>query len=316
MASNGFKLFRHSLAFNSRPLRLSPLAQPRTSIPYSVAPPIRISHLSTKPPLRPPGPTNQTLILAFTRGLRSALERTPVRRIVRPTQSPFGGSGGSSNGFVQQWRRRIDRMNPDHIFYAILGVNGLVFLMWGWAQENLQKFRDPEPLRFMFKHFTTSWANVLEGRIWTLLTACFSHEMTGHLFVNGMSFWFMAPPVMQILGNSAFLALYLGGGIASSAFSLVWNAVVQHRGGNAHGASGAIYSVISLFACLFPSTTFLLFFIVPVPAWLCVGGIFAWDVYGSLRRRGGMTDSAGHVGGVLAGVAYFLRMRRKFGLRK
>jgi hypothetical protein len=137
MGSNGFKLFRHSLAFNSRPLRLSPLAQPRTSIPYSVAPPIRISHLSTKPPLRPPGPTNQTLILAFTRGLRSALERTPVRRIVRPTQSPFGGSGGSSNGFVQQWRRRIDRMNPDHIFYAILGVNGLVFLMWGWAQENL-----------------------------------------------------------------------------------------------------------------------------------------------------------------------------------
>ncbi|GAB1518805.1 hypothetical protein RhiTH_001870 [Rhizoctonia solani] len=202
-------------------------------------PPIRIAQLFTKSSLRTSGPTNHTSILAFARGLRSAFERTPIRRVVRPPRSPFGG--GDGNGFLGQLKRRIDRMNPDHIFYAILGVNGLVFLMWGWAQENLQKFRDPEPLRFMFKHFTTSWNNVLEGRIWTLLTACFSHEMTGHLLVNGMSFWFMAPPVMQILGNSAFLALYLGGGIASSAFSLVWNAVVQHRGGNAHGASGAIY---------------------------------------------------------------------------
>lgn len=74
----------------------------------------------------------------------------------------------------------------------------------------------------------------------------------------------------------------------------------------------SFHSVISLFACLFPNTTFLLFFIVPVPAWLCVSGIFAWDFYGALKRRGGMTDSAGHMGGVLAGVAYFLRMRSRF----
>ncbi|KAJ1311067.1 hypothetical protein OPQ81_009571 [Rhizoctonia solani] len=288
-------MLRRSLLSYPHPLHPRPIIQPR--IPYRISPPFRTTPLSTKPPaVHTPRASNPTLILAFTRGLRSALERGPIRRIVRPSRSPFSGGGG--NGFLEHWKRRIDRTNPDYIFYAILGVNGLVFLMWGWAQENLQKFRDPEPLRFMFKHFTTSWTNVLEGRIWTLLTACFSHEMTGHLLVNGMSFWFMAPPVMRMLGNSAFLALYLGGG------------------GHAHGASGAIYSVISLFACLFPNTTFLLFFIVPVPAWLCVSGIFAWDLYGSLRRRGGMTDSAGHVGGVLAGVAYFLRMRRGLGLRR
>ncbi|KAH7344615.1 hypothetical protein B0J17DRAFT_636158 [Rhizoctonia solani] len=312
MALNGgLNVLRRSFVSNPRPMRLCPTVQSR--VPHSMVPPFRIAQLFTKPLLPPPRPANATIILTFTRGLRSALERSPIRRVARQSRSPFDGGGDS---FLEQWKRRIDRMNPDYIFYAILGVNGIVFLMWGWAQENLQKFRDPEPLRFMFKHFTTSWTNVTEGRIWTLLTACFSHEMTGHLLVNGMSFWFMAPPVMRMLGNSAFLALYLGGGIASSAFSLVWNAVVQHRGGNAHGASGAIYSVISLFACLFPNTTFLLFFIVPVPAWLCVSGIFAWDLYGSLRRRGGMTDSAGHVGGVLAGVAYFLRMRRGFGLKR
>lgn len=61
----------------------------------------------------------------------------------------------------------------------------------------------------------------------------------------------------------------------------------------AHGASGATYGAISFFAAAFPRETFLLFFVVPVPAWLCVSGIFAWDLYNGLFRRGGMTDSAG-----------------------
>ena len=129
----------------------------------------------------------------------------------------------------------------------------------------------------------------------------------------------MAPAVMAILGNSAFLGLYLFAvrpllsfmpttvspspsdapsfaqqGVTASAFSLVVNHfVTKNPFYAAHGASGATYGAISFFACAFPRTTFLLFFVVPVPAWLCVSGIFAWDVYNGLWRRGGMTDSAG-----------------------
>ncbi|KAG8701925.1 hypothetical protein FRC08_003814 [Ceratobasidium sp. 394] len=302
---------RQNIVFSTRPLLQTCRSRP-LGIFARTSPPFRAAHLSTLPrSCNNSTPATKSPILTLTRGLRSALERTPVRRISRPLRPPFGNNSG--DGFVARWRRRIDNTNPDLIFYAIVGINGTVFLMWAWGHENLQKFRDPAPLVFMYKNFTTSLKNVMDGRIWTLLTACFSHEATGHLLVNGMSFWFMAPPVMRMLGNSAFLALYLGGGIAASAFSLAWNAVVSHRSVNAHGASGAIYSVISLFACVFPQTTFLLFFVVPVPAWLCVSGIFAWDLYGALRRTGGMTDSAGHIGGVLAGIAFFLRMGGRFG---
>lgn len=35
--------------------------------------------------------------------------------------------------------------------------------------------------------------------------------MTGHLFVNAFTFYFMAPAVQSVLGNTRFLALYLGG---------------------------------------------------------------------------------------------------------
>jgi membrane associated rhomboid family serine protease len=73
---------------------------------------------------------------------------------------------------------------------------------------------------------------------WTLLTACFSHEDTGHILLNGMSFFFMAPPVLALLGNMRFLALYLGGGLVSSTVSLVWNAL-QGRPSQSHGASGS-----------------------------------------------------------------------------
>lgn len=41
------------------------------------------------------------------------------------------------------------------------------------------------------------------------MTCCFSHESTGHIFLNMLTFFFMAPAVMSILGNTAFLTLYL-----------------------------------------------------------------------------------------------------------
>lgn len=43
------------------------------------------------------------------------------------------------------------------------------------------------------------------------------------------------------------------------------------------GASGAIYSVMSFFACVSPQTKFYIFFVLPLPAWAAVGGVFLWD---------------------------------------
>ena len=73
---------------------------------------------------------------------------------------------------------------------------------------------------------------------------------------------------------------------------------------------GALYGVLSFFACLAPRATFLIFGIIPCPAWLCISGIFVWDGVSTLSgtRRG--TDTAGHIGGILGGIGYYiLRMR-------
>lgn len=83
--------------------------------------------------------------------------------------------------------------------------------------------------------------------------------------------------------------------MTSATVSLLFNHFVNRQNPYyaAHGASGATYGAISFFAAAYPRQTFLLFFVVPVPAWLCVSGVFAWDLYNGLFRRGGMTDSAG-----------------------
>ena len=48
--------------------------------------------------------------------------------------------------------------------------------------------------------------------------------------------------------------------------------------------TGAIYSVVSLFACVAPTTTFGLYGIIPVPAWLLVTGLFSYDLYSTLSN--------------------------------
>ncbi|KZT72621.1 rhomboid-domain-containing protein [Daedalea quercina L-15889] len=209
--------------------------------------------------------------------------------------------------------RWVNGLPESAIIWGILGLNGIVFVMWNWAHVKYRSTGDPSGIFSMMRNFTVSAQNLSAGRIWTLLTACFSHEDVSHILVNAFSFYFMAPTVLQILGNTHFLAFYMGAGVVSSLISLYWHNVVQKSRANfsSHGASGAIYSIVSLFACVAPRAQILLFAIIPMPAWMFVTGIFLWDGYSAVVDKRNGTDAAGHIGGILAGLAYYryLRMR-------
>jgi hypothetical protein len=49
--------------------------------------------------------------------------------------------------------------------------------------------------------------------------------------MNALTFYFMAPPVLQILGNVSFLALYLGGttSVSRSTVSLLTDNILLFR---------------------------------------------------------------------------------------
>ncbi|GAA5893915.1 rhomboid family intramembrane serine protease [Sporobolomyces salmoneus] len=206
------------------------------------------------------------------------------------------------------WKDRINSIEHVWILGGLIVANALVFCAWQYGQELAVRFRDASWIRFLQRNFTVSWQNITQGRVWCLLTSAFSHEGTSHLVMNMVTLFFMAPPVLAMLGNVGFLSLYLFSGLSASTFSLLFNHyVTQNPQYAAHGASGATYGTIAFFAAAMPRATFLLFFVVPVRAWLCVSGLFAWDFYNATSRRGGMTDSAGHVGGIASGLLFFLR---------
>ncbi|KAH9938422.1 uncharacterized protein B0H18DRAFT_866411, partial [Fomitopsis serialis] len=181
------------------------------------------------------------------------------------------------------WRSFLRWLNdlPNFtIVWGILGLNGIVYLMWNWAHVQYRSTGDPSGLFNMIRNFTVSAQNLSAGRIWTLLTACFSHEDTTHIFVNAFTFYFMAPTVLRLLGNVRFLGFYMGG-TQRSVFS---RPSVPHSDLTL-STTGAIYSIVSFYACVAPRSQILLFAIIPLPAWAFVTGIFLWDGYSAMTDK-------------------------------
>ncbi|EAU84584.2 hypothetical protein CC1G_00103 [Coprinopsis cinerea okayama7 len=207
----------------------------------------------------------------------------------------------------------LDRIPQKTVMYGILGVNGLVFGAWYMSQQKYKYERDPSAYLWMHQHFTSSWQNLRQGRYWTLLTSCFSHQDMAHIFFNGFTFFFTAPVVLQMIGSKRFIFLYMGCGLVSSAASLLYARYVDKRDRPSLGASGAIYSVTSFLACAAPTLSFYIYGIIPVPAWLLVSGIFAWDAYKTVQDKRGTVDTIGHLGGLAAGAASYIVLRRSMG---
>lgn len=213
-------------------------------------------------------------------------------------------------------RRKASSLPPESVILGLLGVNTAVFGAWMYARDRAQH-GDAHPYAFMMRHFTSGEPQLLAGRWWTLLTSCFSHQDTMHWGVNMLTFALTAPAIVPIIGAPSLVSLYVGAGLASSFTSIVWPYIVdpivhgersslaRRRYTYSQGASGSVYAILSAFTMMRPSSTIYLFFAIPMPAWACIGGLFAWEWYNAhFPSPRSHTDSVGHVGGLLAGVLY------------
>src|SRR5262249_8878799 len=154
--------------------------------------------------------------------------------------------------------------------------------------------------------FILNTDKVLHGEVWRLLTAAFLHS-TGswwHIFFNMIVFWWFGREMEEMYGPAEFLAFYLVAAVvgnlayagcawasyASTHFSL---ALAPH----ALGASGAVTAVLVLFAMHFPHRTVRLFFLIPVPVWLCVILMVGLDAFGFLSGNTGGVAVTAHLRG-------------------
>ncbi|MGE4619740.1 MAG: rhomboid family intramembrane serine protease [Planctomycetota bacterium] len=186
----------------------------------------------------------------------------------------------------------------------IIVINVAVFIAWNFS-----------PGMFMREQFMTSWHALASGRIWTPLTAAFSHYSFFHILINMLVFLSFAPILEQRWGKRRFLGFYLGSAIFSS---LLHCSMSQFgwRDVPALGASGAVCAVTTAYAFYYPKNVILIWGILPAPAWLIVAAFAFFDLKGLIDQGQGVSTGVGHaahLGGVVFAL-FLLLLLPRFGL--
>lgn len=147
------------------------------------------------------------------------------------------------------------------------------------------------------------------------VTYQFVHDFYGvmHILGNMLVLWFFGRMVEAEIGARGLVHLYLVGGLTGAALQLLIAAI----GGDFAtmrliGASGSCFAVMVYFACMSPRSTILLFFVLPIQAWVLVSVLVAVGAYHSLLEMHGINSNvadAAHVGGALWGWLAFRSFR-------
>lgn len=151
---------------------------------------------------------------------------------------------------------------------------------------------------------------------WRFLTAGFMHDPRniGHILFNMLGLFIFGRGVEQVYGRSEFLRFYLAAVVVAS---VVWAAIAFAMGSSPYtgmlGASGAIAGVTILFAFNFRDATILLFFVIPMPAWVFATLFVLYDLFSAVGQTSG--DGGDNVAYTahLAGAAFaFIYYQRKW----
>jgi len=152
---------------------------------------------------------------------------------------------------------------------------------------------------------------------WRFLGYAFVHAQTPvHIVLNLIGLWMFGREIEGLYGPRAFLRVYLVMAVFGGLVWAVGNYLAYGEAGGRDiviGASGAVAGLVVLFALNFPNRMVLLFFFLPVPAWVAgvlmvaIDGYNAWFAAGSTTISGlemGRVAYTVHLGGAAMGLAY------------
>jgi membrane associated rhomboid family serine protease len=141
---------------------------------------------------------------------------------------------------------------------------------------------------------------------WQLLTYGFAHAQAPmHVAANMYGLWLLGRDIEAAYGRREFLRLYL---MALFLGGLTWagiGALQGLKGSLCYGASGAVTAIVILYALHFPHRKLLLFFVLPVPVWLCGVLLVAGDVLGAFGGQESQIAYSVHLGGAAFACLYY-----------
>jgi membrane associated rhomboid family serine protease len=149
-------------------------------------------------------------------------------------------------------------------------------------------------------------------RPWQIVTYAFLHDPTNiwHIVFNMFALYMFGPLLEQFWGARRFIGYYFVCLIAAGATQLAVDHA-SHTGEATIGASGAIFGILLAFAMLFPRAKLLLYFFIPMPAWLFVSGYAVLELFFGVTGREAGIGHFAHLGGMLGGALMMLYWRMR-----
>ncbi|MDO5552407.1 MAG: rhomboid family intramembrane serine protease [Planctomycetia bacterium] len=200
--------------------------------------------------------------------------------------------------YREQPRYRRRRKNPLANFSAvglIIIVNVALFLLNGifWSEGN--------QLTTHLLMTGEAMANPLQW--YRLITYGFAHapNTLGHIAGNMLTLFFLGRFVEMRYGKKEFLLIYF---LSIFLCGLVWGLFNFNEPAAMLGASGAISTIVILFALNFPNVQLLLFFILPMPAWVLGVAYIVYDAFGAAGGQSNIAHGV-HLTGAAFALLYF-----------
>ena len=148
---------------------------------------------------------------------------------------------------------------------------------------------------------------------WRFLTSGFAHDPMDakHIIGNMIGLFFLGQAVEELYGRRVFLRMYLTSIVLCTFVWCVTEVVVGYTDHFLVGASGAVTTVIILFALNFPRRTILFMMLIPMPAWILGVILVLFNLIG-VRDPDARTAYDVHLVGAAYGFLFF-KTRFEFG---
>jgi membrane associated rhomboid family serine protease len=143
------------------------------------------------------------------------------------------------------------------------------------------------------------------GQVWRFATYMFLHSTTdmAHLLLNMLALWMFGGELEERWGTRKFITLYAIFGVGAGLFGIFYMFDPSMRFIPVIGASGAVFGLLTAFAVYAPKRTVLLFFVLPMQAWILVAGYAVLSLLLAFSYGKGIAHLV-HFGGIAVAFAY------------
>ena len=149
-------------------------------------------------------------------------------------------------------------------------------------------------------------------RFWQIVSYAFLHSTDNymHLLFNMWGLWMFGEAVEYAVGPRRLLMLYFAAVVTAALTQLIVPALFGAPPEPTIGASGGVFGVMLAFGMLFPQAKILLFFVVPMRAYVFVPLAALLELFlGVTGRETGVAHFA-HLGGLIGAALVVLQWRR------